>query len=62
MATIGEQVTSKRKELKLTQMQLATKAGISLDTLSRIENNRSVNPTLVVINLLQKALGIKFEI
>jgi len=60
--TIGKQVEIKRKELKLTQMQLATKAGISLDTLSRIENNRSTNPTMFVINALQKALGITIEL
>ena len=59
---IGKQVENKRRELKLTQMQLATKAGISLDTLSRIENNRSTNPTMFVINALQKALDITFEL
>lgn len=62
MATIGVQVESKRKELSLTQMQLATKAGISLDTLSRLENDRDSNPTMYVITQLQKALDIKFEI
>ena len=60
--TIGKQVKNKREEFGLTQMQLATKAGISLDTLSRIENNRNSNPTMFVINALQKALGITFEI
>lgn len=62
MAKIGEQVESKRKELDLTQMQLATKAGISLDTLCRLENDRNSNPTVYVIKALQKALEIKFEI
>lgn len=60
--TLGEQVRAERDNQKLTLDQLKTKAGISLDTLCRIEQDRNSNPTLYVIQQLQKALNIKFDL
>lgn len=60
--SIGQQVFKRRTELGLTQNQLASMAKISLDTLSRIENDRKVNPTVYVVSALQKALDIRFKI
>jgi transcriptional regulator with XRE-family HTH domain len=60
--TIGEQVASEREKQKLTQDALKQKAGISLDTLRRIEKDKSKNPSHFVITALERALNIKFEI
>lgn len=60
--TIGEQLETERKRQNLTQDQLKIMAGISLDTLRRIEKNKSKNPSLFTIRAIEKALGITFEI
>ncbi len=59
--TIGEQVRHHRGNQGLTQSELHHKAGISLDTLRRIEQDKSKNPSYFVIASLERALGIKFE-
>ncbi len=59
--TIGQQVFAERSRQGLTQDQLKTKASVSLDTLRRIEKDKSKNPSHFVITSIEKALGIKFE-
>lgn len=61
--TLGEQVRERRTELQLTQLKLCAKANLSLDTLSRLEQNKNSNITLQVVKQLSKALGdFKFDI
>jgi transcriptional regulator with XRE-family HTH domain len=61
--TIGEQLKFERKKLGLTQEKVAEVAGLSLDTVSRVENGRNKNPTVYVIRQLSKALNYyKFEL
>lgn len=60
--TIGQQVLTARTGQKLTQDQLKTKAGISLDTLRRIEKDKSKNPSHFTITAIEHALNIKLII
>lgn len=47
-----------REERGMTQQQLAEKAGISREYLTRLEGARH-DPTLTVLERLAKALGVK---
>jgi transcriptional regulator with XRE-family HTH domain len=60
--TLGEQIKAERDKQNLTQVRLASNSGISFDTIRRIEQNRSKNPSHFVVTSLEKALGIKFDI
>jgi ribosome-binding protein aMBF1 (putative translation factor) len=60
--TLGYQVKTEREKQGLSQSTLHHKADISLDTLRRIEKDRSKNPSYYVISKLEKALGIKLMI
>jgi len=53
------QVISKtRNKLGLSQSDLSRLTGIRVDTLSRLENGRQMNPTLRTLELLAHALQI----
>jgi transcriptional regulator with XRE-family HTH domain len=54
---IGERIKKLRAERKITQEELAEKAGINRSYLSVIENNHS-SPTLAVLDELARALGV----
>lgn len=58
--TLGEQLFEARDKQKITQVKLADKSGVSFDTIRRIEQDRSKNPSHFVVTSLEKALGIKF--
>lgn len=60
--TIGEQLLAERKRQGLTQEILALRCKVSCDTLRRMENDRSKNPSHFVITALEKALDFKFVI
>lgn len=60
--TIGKQIYSERIKQGLTQDQLKNKAGISLDTLRRMEKDKGKNPSHFVITSIEKALNVKFTI
>lgn len=61
--TIGEQLTAERTKSGLSQKELATKSGLNIDTIRRIENGKNSNPTVVVLRFLSKALNdYKFQI
>jgi transcriptional regulator with XRE-family HTH domain len=53
------QIKERRKALGLSQAQLAANAGISLPTLQNLENKKSQNPSLDVLNRLATQLGLK---
>jgi transcriptional regulator with XRE-family HTH domain len=55
---IGKNLKQLRKEMKLTQVQLAKKAGISSNYYARIERDEE-NPSLEVLKELSKALKVK---
>jgi transcriptional regulator with XRE-family HTH domain len=54
---IGAQVKRVRERALLTQEELASRAGIGLTTLNRIENDRA-EPHFRTIRKLAKALGM----
>lgn len=60
--TIGEQLKAERERQGMPQSKLAKETGLTTDTISRIENNRNSNPTLYVVQQLQKALNFKFDL
>lgn len=55
MVTFGERVKARRKELRLTQQELARKSGLSQTTISDIERGRNDGSRDIVP--LAKALG-----
>ncbi len=55
--SIGRNLRQKRKRAGLTQAEVAFKAGIRAETLSRIENGRG-NPTVVTVRRILSALGL----
>lgn len=58
---IGEQVRLRRKELGITQPHLAEIAGISINTLYKIERGQA-NPTLEVLGKLLEVLGLTISV
>lgn len=55
-ASIGRDLRRKRERTHLTQAQVAARAGIRLETLSRLENGHG-NPTVATIRRILRALG-----
>ena len=58
---LGETLRQRRKELKITQPHLAELAGISTNTLYKLERGLG-NPSLNVINKLTEVLGLELKI
>ena len=58
---IGETIRDRRKELGITQPHLAELAGISVNTLYKIERGQN-NPTLAVLNKILDVLGLELKI
>jgi transcriptional regulator with XRE-family HTH domain len=56
-STIGGLVLARRKRLKLTQAQLANRAGVDTGTVSRLERGAHDSPSLPVLRKLAAALG-----
>ncbi len=56
-ATFGQLVAAHRRRLKLTQDQLAEKADLSIDMVSKIERGSS-GASFTAIEKLAKALGV----
>ena len=56
--TIGEQIRLRRKELMITQPDLADIAGISINTLYKIERGQA-NPTIEVLGKILDVLGLE---
>ncbi|MGL5790197.1 MAG: helix-turn-helix domain-containing protein [Bacteroidales bacterium] len=59
--TIGEQIRLRRKELKITQPDLAAIADISVNTLYKIERGQA-NPTIEVLGKILDVLGLEIII
>lgn len=59
--TIGEQIRLRRKELMITQPDLADIAGISVNTLYKIERGQG-NPTIEVLGKILDVLGLEITV
>ena len=58
---IGISVRDRRKELRITQPHLAELAGVSTNTLYKLERGQG-NPTLGVLNKLGEVLGMELKL
>lgn len=58
---IGNILKTRRKELRITQPDLAEMAGISVNTLYKIERGQA-NPTLKVLTKLLDILGMEINL
>lgn len=61
MATIGENIKRVRNKLGLTQDDLVRKSGVKLTTLTKIESNVVVKPSVQTVAKIAKALGVPME-
>ncbi|MBS1977437.1 MAG: helix-turn-helix transcriptional regulator [Bacteroidetes bacterium] len=58
---VGRAIRERRKVLKITQPHLAELAGVSTNTLYKIEKGQG-NPTLDVLNKLAEVLGMELKL
>ena len=61
MATIGENIKRVRNKLDLTQDDLVRKSGVKHTTLTKIESNVVVKPSVQTVAKIAKALGVSIE-
>jgi len=54
--SIGREIARRRRAARLSQAAVAGRAGIRVETLSRLENGRG-NPTVKTIRAILRALG-----
>ncbi len=57
MSNLGKQIASRRKQLNISQADLAEMSGVSLRTLSAIENG-DANPSIDVLSKVLEPLGL----
>ncbi len=58
---VGRAIRVRRKELGITQPHLAEVAGVSTNTLYKLEKGQG-NPTLDVLNKLAEVLGMELKL
>ncbi len=58
---IGKQIKIRRKVLRITQPDLAEMAGISINTLYKIERGQA-NPTIQIVNKIVEILVMEIKI
>lgn len=61
MATIGENIKKARNKLGLTQDDLVRKSGVKHTTLTKIESNVVIRPSVQTVAKIAKALGVPME-
>ena len=61
MATIGENIKKVRNKLGLTQDDLVRKSGVKHTTLTKIESNVVIKPSVQTVAKIAKALDIAME-
>jgi DNA-binding Xre family transcriptional regulator len=59
---VGTQIAALRQRRKLTQTELAARAGMSAPNISRIENDPSPNLTLDRLARIARAMGCELQI
>lgn len=57
MKTVGKQIKERRKNLHITQRQLAELSGVGINTLTKIERDEG-NPCLMILNRILDTLGL----
>jgi len=62
LSSLGAQIAAKRKELRLTQAELAARSSISRATLDALENGRSGELGFSKITRLLSALGLGLKV
>jgi transcriptional regulator with XRE-family HTH domain len=61
MAMIGENIKKVRTKLGLTQDDLVRKSGVKHTTLTKIESNVVIRPSVQTVAKIAKALGVPME-
>ena len=61
MSNLGEQIAQRRKYFKLSQMDLAEMSGVSIRTVSSIENG-NVNPSIGILKTLGLVITLQERI
>ena len=61
MAMIGENIKSVRNKLGLTQEDLVRKSGVKHTTLTKIESDVVIKPSVQTVSKIAKALGVPME-
>lgn len=59
--TLGNQLKERRENLKITQSQVADLAGVSVNTLYKIERGQA-NPTLESLEKITDILGLELSL
>ena len=57
MINLGKQIANKRKQLNISQADLAEMSGVSLRTVNAIENGEA-NPSVDVLSKVLEPLGL----
>jgi len=60
-STLAQNIKRLRKQFKLSQEELAKKAGITYSTLIKIESGKNDNPTIKTLLKIAKALNVKID-
>ncbi|WP_316838274.1 helix-turn-helix transcriptional regulator [Pedobacter nutrimenti] len=60
LLSIGESIKFRRKELKITQPHLAELAGVSKNTIYKIERGEA-NPSLDILTRIADVLGLRLR-
>nr|MBD3621739.1 helix-turn-helix domain-containing protein [Sunxiuqinia sp.] len=58
---IGKQIKERRKVLRIIQPDLAEMAGISINTLYKVERGQA-NPTVEILNKIAGILGMELKL
>ena len=60
LSELGQLIKARRNILRITQPDLAEMAGISVNTLYKIERGHA-NPTVMILNKLAQVLGMELS-
>jgi transcriptional regulator with XRE-family HTH domain len=61
ISEIGQQIKDRRKILRITQPDLAEMAGISINTLYKMERGQA-NPTVEILKKVADVLGLEIKL
>lgn len=61
LISLSESMRGRRKELRLSQSYVADLAGVSLNTISKIERAEA-NPTVDVLQKIAEVLGLELKL
>jgi transcriptional regulator with XRE-family HTH domain len=59
--SIGELLVNARRQAGWSQDELARRAGLKLDTLRAIEQGRTLNPGVLTMRAVARALGVSLD-